>query len=106
MVLNSLFLDSNLQKICVSVLVEEDCIFNILICHPVMTLVLRGGKNCTNLGRYDIAETMKDNSLSGEDANYDGEFLFYREGNGISRLLVHVLGIPCLSSCCCLELPR
>lgn len=69
MVLNSLSLDSNLQKICVSVLVEEDCIFNILICHPVMTLVLRGGKNCTNLGRYDIAETMKDNSLSGEDAN-------------------------------------
>lgn len=75
-------------------LVEEDCIFNILICHPVMTLVLRGEKNCTNLGRYDIAETMKDNSLSGEDANYDGEFLFYCEGNGISRLLVHVLGIP------------
>lgn len=50
-------------------LVEEDCIFNILICHPVMTLVLRGEKNSTNLGRYDIAETMKDNSLSGEDAN-------------------------------------
>lgn len=44
MVLNSLFLDFNLQKICVSVLVEEDCIFNILICHPVMTLVLRGKK--------------------------------------------------------------
>lgn len=34
-----------------------------------MTLVLRGEKNSTNLGRYDIAETMKDNSLSGEDAN-------------------------------------
>lgn len=67
---------------------------------------LKGEKNSTNLGRYDIAETMKDNSLSGEDANYDGEFLFYCEGNGISRLLVHVLGIPCLSSCCCLELPR
>lgn len=50
-------------------LVEEDCIFNILICYFVMILVLRGGKNCINFGRYDIVEIMKDNFLLGEDVN-------------------------------------
>lgn len=69
MVLNFFFLDFNFQKICVLVLVEEDCIFNILICYFVMILVLRGGKNCINFGRYDIVEIMKDNFLLGEDVN-------------------------------------
>lgn len=87
-------------------LVEEDCIFNILICYFVMILVLRGEKNCINFGRYDIVEIMKDNFLLGEDVNYDGEFLFYCEGNGISWLLVYVFGIFCFFSCCCFELLR